>query len=48
VSKKVDRNYLEIHSLNDLVESKNPSSEYLIELIDPPNFHLNKFYLHQE
>ena len=44
MSKKVDRNYLEIHSLNDLVESKNPSSEYLIELIDPPNFHLNKFF----
>ena len=44
MSKNVDRNYLEIHSLNDLVESKNPPSEYLVELIDPPNFQLNKFF----
>jgi len=44
VSKKVDRNYLEIQSLDDLVGSKNPSDEFIIELIDPPNFQLNKFF----
>jgi len=44
VSKKVDRNYLEIQSLDDLVGSKNPSDEFIIELIDPPDFQLNKFF----
>ena len=44
MSKKVDRNYLEIQSLDDLVGSKNPSDEFIIELIDPPNFQLNKFF----
>jgi len=44
VNKKVDRNYLEIQSLDDLVGSKNPSDEFIIELIDPPDFQLNKFF----
>mgnify|MGYP001417260977 FL=1 len=44
MSKKVDRNYLEIQSLDDLVGSKNPSDEFIIELIDPPDFQLNKFF----
>tara|TARA_B100000035_G_C20924444_1_gene520012 strand:+ start:22 stop:525 length:504 start_codon:yes stop_codon:yes gene_type:complete len=44
VNKKVDRNYLEIQSLNDLVESKSPSDEFIIELVDPTNFQLNKFF----
>tara|TARA_B100000161_G_C33496003_1_gene389309 strand:- start:191 stop:694 length:504 start_codon:yes stop_codon:yes gene_type:complete len=44
VSKKVDRNYLEILSLDDLIESKNPSDEFLVQLINPANFKLNKFF----
>jgi len=44
VNKKIDRNYLEICSLNDLVEPNNLSDELKIELIDPPNFQLNKFF----
>ena len=44
MNKKVDRNYLEIQSLDDLVESKNPSDKFFIELIDPANFQLNKFF----
>tara|TARA_B100001059_G_C17698863_1_gene508949 strand:+ start:32 stop:535 length:504 start_codon:yes stop_codon:yes gene_type:complete len=44
VNKKIDRNYLEIQSLGDLVESKSPSDEFIIELINPPNFQLNKFF----
>jgi len=44
VNKKVDRNYLEIHSLDDLIESKIPSDEFIIEPIDPANFQLNKFF----
>ena len=44
MSKKINRNYLEMHSLNELIETINPSNEYVIELIDPPNFQLNKFF----
>ena len=44
MNKKVDRNYLEIHSLDDLIESKIPSDEFIIETIDPANFQLNKFF----
>ncbi len=44
MNKKVDRNYLEIYSLDDLVGSKNPSDEFIIELVDPKNFQLNKFF----
>ena len=41
---KIDRNYLEIYSLEDLVESNPPSDEFNIDLINPPNFQLNKFF----
>ena len=44
MNKKVDRNYLEIQSIDDLVESKNPSNEFIIELLNPANFQLNKFF----
>tara|TARA_B100000900_G_scaffold259604_1_gene221260 strand:- start:1322 stop:1819 length:498 start_codon:yes stop_codon:yes gene_type:complete len=44
MNKKVDRNYLEIHSVQDLVETNSPSNDFKIELIDPPNFQLNKFF----
>ena len=44
MNKKINRNYLEINSLNELVESNKPATEYLIELIDPPDFQLNKFF----
>ena len=44
MSNKVDRNYLEILSLDDLIESKNPSDEFLVQLINPANFKLNKFF----
>tara|TARA_B100001287_G_C22611652_1_gene495455 strand:- start:341 stop:838 length:498 start_codon:yes stop_codon:yes gene_type:complete len=44
MNKKVDRNYLEIHSVQDLVETNSPSNDFNIELIDPPNFQLNKFF----
>ena len=44
MNKKVDRNYLEIYSLDDLIESKIPSDEFIIEPIDPANFQLNKFF----
>tara|TARA_Y100000816_G_scaffold284642_1_gene263213 strand:- start:843 stop:1346 length:504 start_codon:yes stop_codon:yes gene_type:complete len=44
VTKKIDRNYLEINSLEELVRSKKPSNEFIIELINPANFQLNKFF----
>ena len=44
MNKEIDRNYLEIFSLGDLVVSKKPSNEFIVELIDPANFQLNKFF----
>ena len=44
MNKKIDRNYLEIFSLTDLVETNNPSDEFIVNLINPPNFQLNKFF----
>jgi hypothetical protein len=44
VIQEVKRNYLEINSLQDLKESKLPSEDYFLELLDPINFQLNKFF----
>ena len=44
MKKKIERNYLEIYSLGDLIESDSPSNKFKIELINPPNFQLNKFF----
>ena len=44
MNKKINRNYLEINSLSELVETNQPASEYKIKLIDPPDFHLNRFF----
>ena len=44
MNKKINRNYLEINSLNELVESDIPNEDYQIKLINPPDFQLNKFF----
>ena len=44
MNKLVERNYLEIKSLTDLKESKNISEGYLIKLIKPADFQINKFF----
>ena len=44
---KVDRNYLEINSIKDLKVSKKPNENCKINLIDPPDFQLNKFFYKQ-
>ena len=44
MSKKIDRNYLEITSLDNLKESSNPNKKYFVELIDPVDFQLNRFF----
>ena len=44
MNKKIERNYLEINSLNDLNEISGSPNEYFLELVDPENFQLNKFF----
>jgi ribosomal protein S18 acetylase RimI-like enzyme len=44
VTQEVKRNYLEINSLQDLKEVNQPSEAYSIQLLDPINFQLNKFF----
>ena len=44
MSLKVKRNYLEIYSIDDLIDVKIIPKEFKIELVDPPNFQLNKFF----
>ena len=44
MKKEVKRNYLEINSIHDLKESKLSSKDYSLELLDPINFQLNKFF----
>ena len=41
---KIYRSYLEIKSLSELKEVKKPSENYFIELSDPKEFQLNKFF----
>ena len=44
MTEEVTRNYLEISSLKDLNEGNKPSEDYSLNLIDPINFQLNKFF----
>ena len=44
MSKKIQRNYLEINSLSDLNESKIVEEGYSIKLVEPVDFQLNKFF----
>jgi len=44
VNKKVERNYLEINLLEDLRDSGQFSNDYNIQIVDPENFQLNKFF----
>jgi ribosomal protein S18 acetylase RimI-like enzyme len=44
VSKKVQRNYLEINFLEDLKENSDFSENYSINLVNPVDFQLNKFF----
>ena len=41
---EVKRNYLEINSLKDLKEGEQPSENYIVNLIEPTDFQLNKFF----
>ena len=44
MNKKIERNYLEINSLKDLIYSNTHPEGYLIELVKPADFQLNKFF----
>ena len=44
MKKKVERNYLEINSINDLNESGTLNDRYSVKLLEPINFELNKFF----
>tara|TARA_B110001452_G_C15101446_1_gene384048 strand:+ start:93 stop:596 length:504 start_codon:yes stop_codon:yes gene_type:complete len=44
VSKKIERNYLEISSLMDLNDSSNSYKSYQVQLVQPVDFQLNKFF----
>ena len=44
MTQEVKRNYLEINSLKDLKEIKEISKDYSLEILNPTNFQLNKFF----
>ena len=44
MTEEVKRSYLEINSLKDLQESEQPSEDYTVDLIEPTDFQLNKFF----
>ena len=44
MTEEVQRNYLEINSIQDLKETIKPNDDYSISLLKPINFQLNKFF----
>ncbi len=44
MTQEVKRNYLEINSLKDLNQRSKPSDDYSLDLLNPINFQLNKFF----
>jgi len=44
VTEEVKRNYLEINSIQDLIEVAKPFDDYSLNLLEPTNFQLNKFF----
>jgi len=44
---KIVRNYLEIKSLDELLQKKKPNSKYIVEKVSTNDFQLNKFFYKQ-
>jgi len=44
VKKEIERNYLEINSLEELNETNILSEDYSIKIVEPRDFQLNKFF----
>jgi len=47
MTEEIFRNYLEIKSLNELNEVKIPSNKYYLDLVNPKDFQLNRFFYKQ-
>ena len=47
MSIEVQRNYLEIRSLRDLLEGQKPKSDCKVKIVEPINFKINKFFYKQ-
>ena len=44
MTEEIERNYLEINSIQDLNEATKPTDDYSLDLLNPINFQLNKFF----
>ena len=44
MTQEVQRNYLEINSIEDLNDVNDPTEKYSLNLLEPQNFQLNKFF----
>jgi len=44
---QIERNYLEIKSLRELLEVTKPSTKNLVSIVNPPDFQINKFFYKQ-
>ena len=44
MTNQIKRNYLEIKSINELVDSKKPAINLILNKVNPPDFQLNKFF----
>ena len=44
MTQEVKRNYLEINSIEDLNQGPKPSDDYSLNLLEPINFQLNKYF----
>ena len=44
MSAKVERSYLEINSINELLVKNKPFSDLYLKKVNPPDFQLNKFF----
>ena len=42
MTQEVQRNYLEINSIEDLNEVNKPNNDHSLDLLEPTNFQLNK------
>ena len=44
---KIVKNYLEIKSLDELLDKKKPNDKYIVKKVSPDDFQLNKFFYKQ-
>ena len=44
MTEEIERNYLEINSIQELNEATKPTDDYSLDLLNPINFQLNKFF----